>query len=151
MKYNKSFSGESFENYKQYLETIKDKLPQALYNFVSNSKRHNLEKESLHDSWINEIKIGVIRDKENRNKTKSVFIKIEFLGSYHDRIFELNFNDVCSYKIGVTAMQTCDLITYEIYHEDLTGKDIIVFYAEFADKSSIVIKAQNIEIIEKVL
>ncbi|HRH40262.1 MAG TPA: hypothetical protein PKY82_01365 [Pyrinomonadaceae bacterium] len=151
MKYNKSFSGEPFEDYKRYLETIKDKLPQSLYNFVSNSKRHNLEEQSLHDSWINEIKISVVRDTENRNKTKSVFIKIELLGPYHDRIFEINFNNVCSYQIGSGEIQDCDLISYEIYLENLTGKDIIVFYTEFADKSSIIIKAQNIEIIEKVL
>jgi hypothetical protein len=149
MKYNKSFSGEYFENYKAYLETVKDKIPQLLYEFISNSKRHDLEKESLHDSWLNEISLKVNRDKENRNLQKSVDIKIEFLGAFHDRIFILKFTDVVSYQFGKTESENCDLITYEIYCEDIDEKNFLVFNAEFADKNSIIIKSQNIEIIEE--
>ncbi len=97
MKYNKSFSDETFENYKKYLETIQDKLPKSLYDFVSDSKRHDLEEQSLHDTWINEIAVKIIHDKENNYREKEVIIKIELLGSYHDRIFDLNFSDVISY------------------------------------------------------
>jgi hypothetical protein len=67
MKYNKSFNGEPFENDKKYLETIQNKLSTPLYNFVSDSKRHDWEEQSLHDTWINELEVKVIRDKETRN------------------------------------------------------------------------------------
>jgi hypothetical protein len=149
MKYNKSFGGEPFQNYITYLETIKDRLSKNLYEFISDSKRHDLEEKSLHDSWLNKIHIEVIRDEENRNLEKSVEIEIEFLGAYHDRVFCLKFNDVFAYKFEEFAVKNCDLITYEVYSENIDEKDILVFNAEFADKHSVIIKSQNLEIIEK--
>ena len=74
MKYNKSFSDETFENYRKYLETIQDKLPKSLYDFVSDSKRHDLEEQSLHDTWINEIAVKIIHDKENNYQEKEVIL-----------------------------------------------------------------------------
>ncbi len=148
MKYNKSFRGEPFENYKKYLETVQDKIPKPLYDFISDSKRHGLEEQSLHDTWINEIEIKVIRDEENRYREKQVFIKIELLGSYHDRLFDLEFNDVASYQLGVGKDGHYDLITYEVYCES-DDSDILTFNAEFADGSAIFIEAGKITIIEK--
>lgn len=146
MKFNKSFSGEPFENYKKYLETIQDKLPKVLYDFVSDSKRHDLEEQSLHDTWINEIVVKVIREKENRYREKETIIKIELLGSYHDRLFNLYFNKVISYKFGFNEEKHSDLMTYEIYCET---DDILTFNAEFADKSTIFVEAREITINEK--
>jgi hypothetical protein len=147
MKYNKSFSGQSFEQYKAYLKTIKHKLPQSLYQFISDSRRHDLENLSLHDSWTNHINIKVNRERENRFATKTVSIKIELLGPYHDRTFTLHFSDVVSYRIGAGEHGHHDLITYEIYYED--KNDLLVFNAEFADKNKIKIKSKNFRIIEK--
>jgi hypothetical protein len=151
MKYNKSFGGEPFENYKRYLETIQDKLPKPLYDFVSDSKRHDLGEQSLHDTWVNEIEVKVIRDKENRYREKVSIIKVELLGSYHDRTFNLNFNDVTSYQLGVGKFGHCDLITYEIYCESEDDHNILTFNAAFADESVIIIKAGEITITEKFL
>lgn len=148
MKYNKSFSGEQFENYKKYLETIQDKLPKPLYDFVSDFKRHDLEEQSLHDTWINEIAVKVIRDKENRYREKEAIIKIELLGSYHDRLFDLYFNKVISYQLGIDEEGHSDLMTYEIYCE---ADEILTFNAEFADGSAIFIEAREITITEKFL
>lgn len=50
MKFNKSFQGEPFEVYVEYLKKIQDKLPEQLFDFISNFKRHDGGKESLHDS-----------------------------------------------------------------------------------------------------
>jgi len=148
MKYNKSFSDGDFEDYKKYLETVKDKMPQTLYDFVSDSKRHNLEEQSLHDSWVNEINIKEIRDKENRFRSVELVITIELLGPYHDRIFELKFNKVQSYRLDVGRSGHCDLITYEIYCETFYEEDFMVFNAEFADESVFIIEAKEISIIE---
>ena len=131
------------------METIQDKLPKSLYDFVSDSKRHDLEEQSLHDTWINEIAVKIIHDKENNYQEKEVIIKIELLGSYHDRIFDLNFSDVISYQIGIGKDGHYDLITYEIYCE--SDDDILTFNAEFADESAILIEAREITFAERFL
>jgi hypothetical protein len=70
-----------------------------------------------------------------------LIIKIELLGSYHDRIFNLNFNSVISYQLGIGKDGHCDLIAYEIYYEADNEHDILTFNAEFADGSAIIIEA----------
>lgn len=78
MKYNKAFQGEPFEVYAEYLKKIQDKLPKQLYDFISDSKRHDLEEQSLHDTWLNEISVKIKRDKDNRNRAIETSIKSNF-------------------------------------------------------------------------
>lgn len=125
-------------------------MPKKLYDFVSDSKRHDLEEQSLHDTWLNEIAVKVKRDKENRSQAIGTSIKIELLGSYHDRIFQLHFIDVFSYQFQNDNYPECDLLTYEIYHEMIENLDYLVFNAEFADETAIIIKSKEISIIENI-
>lgn len=83
MKYNKAFQGEPFEVYVEYLKKIQDKMPKKLYDFVSDSKRDDLEEQSLHDTWLNEISVKIKRDKENLNRAIETSIK-------NDREFRLS-------------------------------------------------------------
>lgn len=151
MKHNKSFSGVDFEFYQQYLETVKGKIPADLYDFVYDSKRHDLAEQSLHDSWINEITIKETRHKKEEFWKFNIDIKIELLGPYHDRLFNLSFEKVLSYQIGVGDKGHQDLLTFEVYCEQMHKKNILVFNAEFADNRAIIIKAKDIKITERLL
>lgn len=149
MKYNNAFAGEDFHEYVEYLETVRDKFPNTLFDFVSDSQRHNLEEKSLHDSWVDEIKVNESRERDAAKRWQTeVHITIVLLGPYHDRNFELKFKNVRYYEFGMRSKSHTDLITYEIYPENLHDEDYLVFNAEFADDSMILIKAENIEITE---
>lgn len=128
MKYNKSYgdNGKNFEEYIEYLDTIKSSIPIKLYNFVSNSSRHDLGSESLHDSRIE--KIQFINEFEN---SKSNMV-ITLLGE--NRKFVLQYFNVCKYKIE-QEYRINDLLTYEIGLEKIFEDDEIklVFRADFDD------------------
>jgi hypothetical protein len=152
MKYNNSFFAGKFEDYLEYLNTVKDKFPAPLFDFVSSVERHDLGAKSLHDSWVDEI---VVNEKRKKSLSKTwqsqIEIKILLLGSYHDRHFELRFINVCYYQLEKKIVCPIDLITYEIYLEKINDEDILVFYAQFADESTFLIKSAQIQINEVIL
>ncbi|MDP8171251.1 hypothetical protein QJU96_08125 [Pasteurella skyensis] len=144
MKYNQSYNGKDFSGYLTYLEIIKNKLPQDLYNFVRDVNRHNFEKTSLHDSWLKEFKV-----KTDFEKRLSI-IHLVLLGSYHDREFHLLFEDVEQYTLnqGLRDMSR-DLITFEVgIEKNCYNEEQIVFRAYFSMEEEIEIYCNNIKIEE---
>ena len=148
MKYNKVYEGENFVKYIEYLNTIKDKLPNDLFEFVSDSTRHDLNEESLHDSWLKSLECRHDFD------TQAAEITIILLGNCHDREFCLHFEKVSQYKLfqQLTAISR-DLITYEVGIEvDCYDEEKLVFRAEFSgEDTEIEIYAEQIEIKEKMI
>ncbi len=145
MKYNQSYNGQDFSDYLIYLETIKNKLPKKLYDFVRDINRHNFEKTSLHDSWLKDFKV-----KTNFEKRISI-ISLVLFGSYHDREFHFLFEEVEQYTLsqGVRDVSR-DLITFEVGVENnCYDKEQIVFRAYFpAKEEKIEIYCNNINIEE---
>ena len=148
MKYNKAYEGERFENYLEYLTSIKEKLSNDIFEFVSDASRHDLGERSLHDSWLKFLECV------NNFKTRTAEITIILLGSYHDREFYLHFEKVSQYKIFQQLPDMFrDLITYEIgIEEDCKGEEKLVFRAEFSgENTEIEIYTEQIEIKEKMI
>ncbi len=148
MKYNQSHSGKDFSNYLVYLETIKNKLPKNIYDFVRDINRHNFEKKSLHDSWIKEFKV-----KTDFDKGFSI-IHLVLLGAYHDREFHFFFEEVEQYTLsqGLRDMNR-DLITFEVGIENnCYDEEQIIFRAFFPDRNNkIEIYCNNIKIEENII
>ncbi len=148
MKYNKTYTEqENFEKYKLYLKNMKHKYPKDIYDFLSDSKRHDLGKESLHDSWIRKINI------ETRIGNKSADIILVLLGAYHDREFYLYFDEVKQYKINQSLQDISrDLITFEIDFEfNCYSEEQMVFRCMFFGNEEIEIFCNNLKIEEKLL
>ena len=139
MKYNKSFSDGNFDDYKKYLNGIKKYMQIELYNFIIESKHHDLGEKSLHDSRIEKIEFNY-----NFTNNESNII-ISLLGE--KRHFILHFFKIKRYKIKQILENNgyTDLITYEIYLNNRKEKTF-GFRAEFSNSDiSIICKEIKIE------
>jgi hypothetical protein len=144
MKFNKAFEGCNFEDYKKYLNGIKDYIPIELYNFIIDVERHDLGEKSLHDSRIEKIDFNHIFENNESN------IIITLLGK--NRKFILHFLKIKYYKIKQIAEKDgyTDLITYEIYLKNKRDR-ILGFRAEFGfGFGEIIITCKEIKIEEKI-
>jgi hypothetical protein len=127
MKHNKAFSGGNFDDYIKYLNSIKDYISIALYDFVINPERHNLHEKSLHDSRIEKIEFN--NDIKEHQYISNMVITL--LGE--NRKFILYFQNIEQYKIiqktGIDYY--VDLITYEISIKNKKQRTL-EFRAEFS-------------------
>lgn len=97
------------DDYWSYLESIKEKIPLELFNFLRNEDRYVPTNENcLHDSWIREIKIS-------EKKDKRTIIQIALLGPFHDRIFKFVFSDVNKFKSKLKEKNFGDLLMHEFW------------------------------------
>ncbi len=146
MKYNKSYKGGNFNDYFEYLETIKSKISKDLYDFVSDVQRHDLSEKSLHDSRIKKIEYEFI--------SKDTY-QVSLLLTGENRTFELRFNKVSQFNMKQQNLGDLykDLITYEVgIEEDTFGNDKIVFRAEFPFEAGVFeVYSENLEITENIL
>ncbi|MFD2562915.1 hypothetical protein [Aquimarina rubra] len=143
MKFNKTYEGESFEKYAEYLQFIKNRIPEKLFCFVSNPERHDLGEKSLHDARIKKIEYELI-SKDNYEMTLLLLgenreFKIRFVNVSQLHMNQVNFGDM--YK---------DLITYEVgIEKDALENDKLVFRAQFPFENGIIeVFSENIEIEE---
>lgn len=144
MKYNNSYEDGNFGDYLKYLKTIKDKIPQELYDFISDSQRHDLGEKSLHDSRIKKIEYEF-----DKNYQMSLLLIGE------NREFDLQFTNISQLHINQMNYGDLykDLITYEIgIEKDIFEKERIVFRAKFpSEKGIIEVFSERLEINENVL
>ena len=137
---------ESFDDYIDYLNTIKDKIPQHVYEFASNVNRHNLDSpHSLHDSWITSISV-----REKRNKISPfepvTSIKIELLGQLHDRDIVLEYEGIKSYSIE------CVENPYnwaDTFHGDIISHEVSLLESDFLLHEILMATEKTIKIVCK--
>ncbi len=146
MKFNKTYEGESFEKYAEYLQSIKNRIPEKLFGFVSNPERHDLGEQSLHDTRIKKIEYVHI-SKNNYEITLLLLgenreFKIQFFNVSQFYINQIHFGDL--YK---------DLITYEVgIEKDCFENEKTVFRAQFPFENGIIeVFSENIEITENLV
>ena len=146
MKFNKSYEGGDFEDYIKYLQTVKNKIPEKLFEFISSEKRHDLGENSLHDSRVKKIEYEFISEDNYQmlltlTGERRKFI-IKFNKASQVSICQANFGDI--YK---------DLITYEVgIEKDCFENEQLVFRAKFPfEKGIIEVFADEIEINENLL
>lgn len=149
MKFNKCYDNGTFDEYLIYLNSIQEKLPAQLYQFISNPDRHNFSEGSLHDSTIK--KINFESDPDNNNCQ----LELVLLGNQQDREFRLLFISVTDYHVQQNTSEiNADLITFEIGISEELGDDeqvLLVFRAAFAGQDGLVqISAKQIEFSEVV-
>ena len=146
MKFNKSFEGNDFNEYAEYLLKIKNKIPKKLFDFISDPERHDLGDKSLHDSRITKIQYEFVSEDKYK-------MSLLLLGK--NRTFEIRFKNISQLNIKLTNYGDIykDLITYEVGTEkDTLENEKIVFRAKFPfEEGKLEIYSEKIEIEENVL
>lgn len=116
-----------FDKYFQYLDSIRNEIPENLVELVCDHSRYELTNpRSFHDAWLKEISII----ESGCNSGLSIHIKL--LGQMHDRYFDLSYLSVSSYLFSGNHLKTnsnChgDLLLHEFSFEDNTIRHEINF------------------------
>jgi hypothetical protein len=87
-----------WSRYCDYLESVRNQLPPAAYNFASSPWHYNFgDQRAPHDAWLDEL---VIREPASgeRNEHRSLEIIVRLLGAYHDGHIELKYFAVQTYS-----------------------------------------------------
>lgn len=143
----------TFDDYFNYLDSVKEKFPVNMYKFASDWEKYSLEsKSSLHDSWIEQIiieEIGSGARKEKRN----INLSITLLGPYHDRKFVLKYLSIEEYSlVGLNLRNALkghgDILVHEFR---LASNESFEHEILFESNGSIVIRFRDFIFEEKLL
>ena len=89
-----------WSKYCEYLESVRNHLPVAAYNFASAPWHYDFsDHRAPHDGWVEEI---VIREPATgaRNEHRSLEIVVKLLAAYHDGHIELKYSAVQNYSLA---------------------------------------------------
>ncbi len=90
---------DDFQDYLNYINSIKNDISKTLYKFAVNEKHYDLDSpESLHDAWVEYINITE-KSSGLRNDSRSSRIEIKLLGPQHDRFITLIYDNVLSLNL----------------------------------------------------
>ncbi len=82
--------------YKQYLESIRRRLPESAYAFATTAPFRR--DGSLHDAWVETCTISEPSSGE-RSQIRHAEIRVRLLGAWHDGYIELRYRDVRRYSL----------------------------------------------------
>ena len=111
--------GWHLEDYAEYLDRIRPSLPSEVGDFICDIDRNGLTgRQTLHDSWVNELRIEEDRDKRSPERTTTIHLTL--LGGWHDRLFEFTYRNVQSYELSMPQGQEwhSDMLVHEFRIED---------------------------------
>jgi hypothetical protein len=115
-----------WDAYFEYLRSIEERLPAALYSYAVDWGHYSLDgTNSLHDAWLVSAQVGC------RNRE----ITLEFMGARQDRKHIFTYTDVEQYRVDleVTYKQgDRDVLAHEFTMEDRRLVHEIVFSNERA-------------------
>ncbi len=102
----------NWDNYFEYLKKQKANFPKSLYEYAIDWGNYSLDsKNSLHDSWLEKIKIS-----SGSNSGNVEGISLTLLGSYHDRKHILKYTHIRSYNLniyGTNEPKQRDILAHE--------------------------------------
>lgn len=135
-----------FDRYFEYLLSIKDMLPPSTYEFFSDIERYSLDsKKTLHDAWIEMIKIAQI----GVGRNEDISIGIDLLGPSHDLGFEIVYSGVVGFNLKLAGARRRpgrqDLMGHELR---LNANSCIEHVIKFDDGLSIYIACASVVVNE---
>jgi hypothetical protein len=144
LKYIRTDSnGTHFDEYFEYIQSIRTRLPEHVYEFASNFDHYNLSSRlSLHDAWLSSIEVrepGKGERRENRNTEISLCL----LGPHHDRRITLEYREVQAYTLLSQTVQAGhgDLLIHEVRISD---SGFLVHEIQFV-RGNVVIECKDFE------
>ena len=118
---NSQNDGIDFVKYAAYVESIRDRLPEHIYSFASDSRYFDLSSHSsLHDAWLESL---TVREAATgpRSEIRKLEIHICLLGPFQDRRIHLRYIGVVRYGCNASAHEGD-----QIAHGDLFAHEIRV-------------------------
>jgi hypothetical protein len=92
---------ESFQRYRNYLETVRQAFPSSAYNIATSAWFHDFDdRRCPHDAWLESCNLSESpAGAQHQHRTLSLTVKL--IGSHQDRIIELRYPRVFSYHFSV--------------------------------------------------
>lgn len=88
-----------YDQYYQYLESIKTALPPSAYDFAVASWHYDFrDHRSPHDAWLEQLRITEV-PMSPLSEMRSIELTVQLLGAYHDGYIELLYTGVRSYSL----------------------------------------------------
>lgn len=88
-----------FNNYFEYLHSIKDQLPASAYMFATSEWHYNHEDPKCpHDAWLEHITISE-PSSGGRRQVRSTEILVVLLGAFHNGYIEIRYKQVNRYTV----------------------------------------------------
>lgn len=124
----------TWDAYFEYLRSIRDRFPTALYPYAIDWEDYSLDgTNSLHDAWLVSVQIGY------RNRE----ITLEFLGARQDRKHIFTYAEVGQYRIDLE-------VTYKggdrdvLAHEFAMQDERLVHEIVFSNERAILVSAATV-------
>lgn len=90
---------QAWKKYRQYLDSIRDKLPKTTADFALADWHYNSDDHKCpHDSWVESINISEPLINETKSERR-IDISVRLLGAFHDGNIQLDYKNVTSYKL----------------------------------------------------
>lgn len=110
-----------FNEYFQYLESIKDKLPKNVVDFAMAPWHYDpSDYKCPHDAWVESLKIAEVSFGERR-RNRNIEIHLQLLGAYHDGFIDLIYKGVKGYTLTLPEEDNSGLNTW---HGDWMSDEI---------------------------
>ncbi len=138
-----------FDKYNDYLKSIQERLPPAVYAFAIAPWHYDDGACGPHDSWLESLSISELESGE-RSQYRAIEIRVRLLGAYHDRHMALIYEGVRSYSLESSgefkfppAHKTGhgDWLIDEIR---LSERNLVLHEIEFSSGSRWIIECENI-------
>ncbi|HSE25293.1 MAG TPA: hypothetical protein VLB68_26765 [Pyrinomonadaceae bacterium] len=92
-----------FAAYREYLESIREKLPASTYQFAIADWHYDPQShECPHDAWVESLVISELFSGDRREKRR-LEITVKLLGAYHDGYIDIVYQGVESYLLETPA------------------------------------------------
>jgi hypothetical protein len=138
-----------FTTYRNYLQSIREKLPTSAYEFAVAEWHYNPgAHECPHDAWVEALIVSESSWGE-RQQHRSIQISLRLLGAYHDGRIQLTYKDVESYTLNTSSkihvpplgIGHGDWLTDEIR---LSESELVVHEIEFSRGGKWIIECADI-------
>ena len=139
-----AFFDSRFNEYKNYLDSIKERLPKSAREFALADWRLDFtDHKCPHDSWIEYCRIFEESSGE-RNEIRVLHIETRLLGAYHDGFLDLSYKNVARYELKKS--DSWDSHGDWLYDEvRLSDNNLVLHEIEFAGDIIWLIECEDIE------
>ncbi len=131
-----------FDDYFSYLDSVKEKLPQEVFEFAKASWHYDFSDHRCpKDAWVEYLNITELSSGERR-QNREIEIRVRLLGAYQNGYLDLIYKGVKSYALSSSSVYHGDWYRDEIR---LSENDLILHEVEFIGGNCWKIVCENIK------
>lgn len=138
-----SADGMSYQDYLTYLESCKDKLPVAAYDYAKASWHYDMtDPRCIHDAWLLSFAIKEASLERPERQPERFDIEISLLSAFEDRVLKFAYEDVVQYRLETPAQIHAHS---EVYFDEirLSAQENVVHEILFMSNVRWVIEAKS--------